>query len=126
MSLGIVGSNTAEQYLPTHPDLQFEALNKPCWTFLVALAFFPLAGFEVIMDEKRPPARSLKRIVVGLALISAYPLSFGPVYSLWVNDLMPDRTWRGILTFYEPVNYAANQSRFGKAVLHGYLDVWKF
>jgi hypothetical protein len=51
-----------------------------------------------------------------LALLTAYPISFGPAYWLWWHVKLPTWTAEAITEFYHPLNHLARAAGFRSAL----------
>ncbi|MDB5341513.1 MAG: hypothetical protein JWN70_7132 [Planctomycetaceae bacterium] len=77
------------------------------------------------MKAQRKPRGRLTWPVVGLVLLVAYLLSFGPVSSLLIWHLRADSIWRKVLLVaYYPIEYACLRVPMLNDLAEWYLSFW--
>ena len=74
------------------------------------------------MEEKQKPRRWSMWLVVGLALLVAYPLSIGPMYFLANNGYLPQ--WVGKLRIYRPLHFLGEQIQPIAEWTYWYCSLW--
>lgn len=80
---------------------------------------------DTSMEDKRKPKRWLLWLVVGLTVLVAYPLSYGPYNWLYDSPLIPGPVHACLDWFYSPLGWVLlSGPKWASDPLLWYCNVW--